>query len=76
MRKKKVLAALAKFQPGDAVRLSENVRHTQYRGLCGRVVRTVKSRGMITVECGSGNRYDAYPENVELLGEEKSMEVA
>ena len=68
-KKKEVEAALAKFQPGAAVRLTENVLHVGYRNLCGRVVRTIKSRGMVTVECENGSRYDAFPQNVELLAD-------
>lgn len=71
-RNREIEAALVKFQPGAAVRLSDHVLHPEFRGLPGRVVRTVKSRGVVTVACCNGEKYDAFPENVELLEESAS----
>lgn len=69
MTKKEILTELEKFQPGAPVRLTENVLHVGYRNRRGRVVRTIKSRGMVMVECENGQRYDAFWQNVELLSE-------
>lgn len=60
------------FEPGMRVRLSNNVLHKELRGLCGVVEKTVKSRGVVVVRCDGGERYDAFPENVEPLNEEVS----
>ena len=66
-KKQELAAALAKFTPGAAVQLSENVLHPEYRSMMGCVVKTIKSRGLVTVACSNGQRYDAFPENVKLL---------
>lgn len=58
------------LKTGERVRLSEKVRHAEFRGVCGTVERTVKSRGVVVVRCDNGKRYDALPENIELLREE------
>ena len=60
------------FKQGDRIRLRDTVLHIEYRGMLGTVIRAVKSRGVITVEDENGKRYDAYPENVELI---EKMEV-
>jgi hypothetical protein len=52
---------------GDKVRLTDKVRHAEYRGLVGTVKKIIKSRGLITVVCENGKRYDAFPENVEVI---------
>lgn len=52
---------------GDKVRLTEKVRHEEYRGMTGYVNKVVKSRGVVVVLCENGKRYDAQPENVELI---------
>lgn len=53
------------FNKGDRVRLAEKVLHPEFRGLTGTVKKTVKSRGVVTVICDNGKRYDALPENLE-----------
>jgi len=60
------------FNAGDRVHLSGKVLHAEFRGLCGTVVRSVKSRGVVVIHCDNGKRYDAFPENVELLSGETS----
>lgn len=61
------MSALSNFKQGDAVRLKDTVRHAEYRGMCGTVVRVVKSRGVVTIKGDSGKKYGALPENVELI---------
>ena len=61
------MSALSSFKQGDRVRLKDAVRHAEFRGMCGTVVRTVKSRGVVIIKDDTGNRYDALPENVELI---------
>lgn len=59
---------LSDFQKGDSVRLADTVRHAEFRGLQGTVKRTVKSRGVVTVNItirGYEKTYDALPENVQ-----------
>lgn len=68
-RKKEIETALAPFQPGCAVRLTEGATHLGFRNLRGHVVRTVKSRRLVRVLCENGELYEAFPENVELLTE-------
>ncbi len=51
------------FNNGDRVRLTEKVLHPEFRGLTGTVKRVVKSRGVVTVICDNGKRYDTRPEN-------------
>jgi hypothetical protein len=55
------------MQIGDKVRLTDKILHPEYRGLTGTVKKVIKSRGVISVMCNNGKRYDAYPQNVELL---------
>lgn len=55
------------MQIGDKVRLTDNVLHPEYRGLTGTVKKVIKSRNVINVICDNGKRYDAYPQNVELI---------
>jgi hypothetical protein len=55
------------MQIGDKVRLTDKVLHPEYRGMTGTVKKVIKSRGVISVMCNNGKRYDAYPQNVELL---------
>ena len=62
-----IASLLAQFQPGDAVRLTEGVLHPEFRGLCGRVVKTVKTRGLVKVACSDGTTYEASPDHVERL---------
>lgn len=58
-----------KIKKGDKVRLTERVRHPEYRGLTGTVKQVIKSRGVVAILCDNGKRYDAFPENIELLRE-------
>lgn len=53
--------------PGDKVRLTDKVRHAEYRGMMGTVKKVIKSRNMVAVICDNGKRYDAFPENVEVI---------
>ncbi|MDR3560505.1 MAG: hypothetical protein P4N59_03545 [Negativicutes bacterium] len=53
----------------NRVRLTEKVLHEEFRGMTGTVKRFIKSRGVVWVECDNGKRYDAYPENIELITE-------
>lgn len=63
------------FKQGDKVRLTENVLHEEFRGLLGTVKKTVKSRGVIEIQCENGKPYRAFPQNVELLETEKPQAV-
>lgn len=68
--KKSDLLALAKFQPGDEVRLTDGVVHKEYAGKRGVVLKTVKCRREVVVQVpGMDHPYYAYPENVERIGE-------
>ena len=69
-RKNKTVNIMRPFSPGDRVHLSGKVLHAEFRGLCGTVVRSVKSRGVVVIHCDNGKNYDAFPENVELLSVE------
>lgn len=55
------------IKQGVRVRLTENVRHAEFRGLTGFVKKIIKSRGVVNVLCDNGKRYDALPENIELV---------
>lgn len=68
-KKLKAVNMLKSFNAGDRVHLSGKVLHAEFRGLRGTVVRSVKSRGVVVIHCDNGKRYDAFPENVELLSE-------
>ncbi len=55
------------FKPGDHVELSR-VRHAEFQGLTGIVVKTVKSRGTVEVRLIPSTRmYSAFPENLTRL---------
>ena len=56
------------FNVGDKVKLT-TVLHKEFSGMTGTVKKIIKSRGVITVICDNGERYDALPKNIELLGE-------
>lgn len=62
---------LKDFQVGQRVRLADDVRHAEFRGMIGTVRRLVKSRNVVVVEgvtdSGFEKRYDADPGNVEAL---------
>lgn len=57
------------FNVGEKVRLT-TVLHTEFSGMTGTVKKIIKSRNLVTVLCDNGERYDAKPENVELLESE------
>lgn len=52
---------------GDKVLLTEKVRHAEFRGLCGQVKQVVKTRGVVKIMCENGKRYEALPENIEVV---------
>lgn len=68
MTTKRTLAALLPFRPGTLVQCAR-VRDDRYR-FRAKVVRPVKSRGVVTVEMIEGPRagqyYDALPSNIDL----------
>lgn len=53
-----------KIAKGDRVILSR-VRHAEYKGQVGEVVKIVKSRNQVSVRLESGVLYDANPENID-----------
>jgi len=55
---------LEKFSVGQQVQLTDGVLHQQYAWQYGTVEKVIKSRNMISVRLESGDRYDAYPQNV------------
>lgn len=60
-------AELIGMKAGDKVRLTENVRHAEFRGLTGTIQRVIKSRKIVDVMCDNGKSYGALPENVEII---------
>lgn len=54
------------FNVGEKVKLT-TVLHSEFSGMTGTVKKIIKSRKLVTVLCDNGKRYDARPENVELL---------
>lgn len=55
---------LEKFSVGQQVQLTDGVLHQQYAWQYGTVEKVIKSRNMVSVRLESGDRYDAYPQNV------------
>ncbi len=53
-----------KLAKGDRVILSR-VRHSEYKGQVGEVVKIVKSRNQVSVRLESGVLYNANPENID-----------
>jgi len=65
--KKETLEKLEQFHPGDFVQLSDTILHDAFKGMHGRVLKVIKSRGMVAVTCENGQRYDAFPDNVMMV---------
>ncbi len=60
------------FSTGDRVRLTEKVLHPGFRNVCGTVIKTVKSRGVVVICCDNGKRYEALLKNVERKPDSES----
>jgi hypothetical protein len=56
-----------RVKQGDRIRLTEKVLHAEFRGLCGTIIKVIKSRGMVAVQCENGKQYHALLKNVETL---------
>lgn len=59
-----------KVQPGltgARVTLGPGVRHTQFAGKRGRVMKAIWSRGLYLVRLDDGRKYEAAPANISLI---------
>jgi hypothetical protein len=44
-----------------------NVRHKQFDGVAGVIVKIIKKRNEVVVKCENGKNYYASPENIEFI---------
>lgn len=57
-------SGLDRFSKGQSVQLTDGILHKQYAWQYGTVEKVIKSRNMVSVVLESGDRYDAFPQNV------------
>ena len=67
---------LEKFSVGQQVQLTDGVLHQQYAWQYGTVEKVIKSRNMVSVRLESGDRYDAYTQNVIAKEPEMQSDLA